>query len=578
MALIRFALMIVLPFLLSGPKVREDTIAYIDKQVHRSMRKLHLPAFAITIVEDQDILCQKATGLIDLEKNLSASTNSVFKLWSLSKVFTAIEIFRESEEGLVDLNAPLKDYLPHFNIQNEYGDIEEITIKSLLAHRSGLPRNECLRIPAGENDCGTLDRFEIATWDCLMAFPTGYRYKYSNLGYDLLGRVIEENRNQGYAQYMTSLLSDSLGMEKSTFDSQEITDSDLLVKGYEYHKGKFLPRVQMDINSVPSGNLSASTEDISKFLQMVFQGELFEDIATMDLMFEDHYSRPEDPETMGLGWKTTRLNNSELLVWHDGGPSEGIGSVIALLPDRKLGIAMMGNSTEFSGATAIQLAIKILNHILADRYEKIEKSTDTPERILVSRKDMERYEGRYLAWGTKMDVKGKNKKMRGRIGGFGLNLIPLSETNFRVTHWMDQIGLTKIFKPPMAFEKIKISFVADSIEETTNMIINLDHLNYEICPPYPDQLHLPSPMENLPGNYMLAWRLPYNEAGPFSGDLFSISMEKEILSMSGVFGPLLPRNNNQLSILCGPFAGEIMEIDAETGNIFHQNAVFIPNL
>ncbi len=294
-------------------------------------------------------------------------------------------------------------------------------------------------------------------------------------------------------------------------------------------------------------------------------------------MFEDHYSRVEDPETMGLGWKTTRLNNSELLVWHDGGPSEGIGSVIAILPDRKMGIAMMGNSTEFSGAISIQLAIQILNRILADRSESIEKSPDSPERILVSRQNMDRYEGRYLAWGTNMDVKAKNKKMKGRIGGIGLNLIPLSETNFRLTHWMDQIGLTKIFKPPVAFDKIKVYFATDSLEGKINMIIDLDQLSYEICPSYPDQLHLPNPMENLPGTYRLAWRLPFNEPCPFSGDLFSISLEKEVLSMSGVFGPLLPRNNRQLTILCGPFAGEIMEYDAGTGNIFHQNTVFIPN-
>lgn len=577
MAFFRVALLMVLPFLLEGPTNTEDTAVYIDKQVHRSMKKLHLPAFAITIVEDQEILYQKATGIIDLEKNYPASTRSVFKLWSLSKVFTAIEIFREFEEGLVDLDRPLSDFLPLFKIQNSYGEIEDITIKSLLAHRSGLPRNECLRIPAGENDCGTLDRFEIATWDCFMAFPTGYRYKYSNLGYDLLGRVIEENRHMAYAKYMTSLLRDSLGMENSTFDSEDITDSEMRVKGYEFHKGKFHPRVQMDVNSVPSGNLSGSTEDLTAFLQLVFQGKLFEDQATLGLMFEDHYSRVEDPETMGLGWKTTMLNNSELLVWHDGGPSEGIGSVIAILPGQKLGIAMMANSTEFSGAISIQLAIQILNRLLADRSENIAKPTDTPEKISVSRQDMNRYEGRYMVYGKNMGVKGKNKKMKGRIGGIGVNLIPLSDSNFRVTHWIDQIGLTRIFKPPVAIDKIKVSFAADSLEESSHMIINLDFLNYEICPSYPDQLHLPAPMNKLPGTYRLAWRLPYNEPGPFSGDLFTISLEKEVLSMSGIFGPLLPRNNGQLSILCGPFAGEIMEYDSESGNIFHQNTVFIPN-
>ena len=82
---------------------------------------------------------------------MAASTHSLFKLFSVSKVFTAIEIWKETEEGLVDLDHPLSDYLPHFGIQNDYGDLRDITIKSMLAHRSGLPRNECLRVPAGED-------------------------------------------------------------------------------------------------------------------------------------------------------------------------------------------------------------------------------------------------------------------------------------------------------------------------------------------------------------------------------------------------------------------------------------------
>ena len=66
---------------------------------------------AVTVVSGQEILYQDAKGLIDMENNIPASTQSVFKLWSLAKAFTAIEIFREVEEGLVDLEAPLK-HLP----------------------------------------------------------------------------------------------------------------------------------------------------------------------------------------------------------------------------------------------------------------------------------------------------------------------------------------------------------------------------------------------------------------------------------------------------------------------------------
>jgi len=560
----------------SGTAENSSQSEYISKEIRRMMRKYHLPALAITIVDEKDVIFQEALGLIDVENGIEASTASVFKLWSVAKVFTALEIFREVEDGLIQLDAPISAYLPEFTIRSRFPEAGPITVKSLLAHRSGLPRNECLPCNEIDKNPHILDPFERSASACYLAFPPESRYKYSNLGYDLLGRIVEQNRNEGFTAFMSSHLLDDLGMHHTSFNSMDVQNGNQLAIGYEYYKRSLYPMIQSDINSVPSGNLYSTIEDLSIFLKAALNNELFKSKHTMQQMFTDHYSREEDPETMGLGWKTTRIGDEDLMVWHDGGPGEGIGSIIALLPDQKLGIAIVANSTSFSSNRTIPLVQDILNHLLDARLDRLPPPTKNPDRIVYKHQLLSDFEGRYIAFGMVMDVKAKKRKLIGKIGGLNLNFIPVSDTEFRVTHWMDKIGLTKIIKPPVDFDKIGISFLESGSDKAEQMILNLDNISFEICPRYPVLDTLPDKWKSLPGAYQLAWRDYGNRPGHFSGDEFLFSWEDQVLNMSGVFGPLLPKEENFIRILSGPFAGETMEYFPETGHLVHQNAVFVP--
>lgn len=549
-----------------------DFTRYTDGEIKRLMKRNHLPALALTIVQEDKVIYQEAHGLIDLEKNIEARSESIFKLWSVAKVFTALEIFKEAEEGLIQLDAPISEYLPEFCIQSRYQDTDPITVRSLLAHRSGLPRNECLICEETNWEKGSLVKFEEAASACFLAYPPAYRYKYSNLNYDLLGRIIEENRGANFAEYMDEQLLKKLGMSRSTFSSGTIIDTSQVALGYEYYKRHYYPMIQSDINSVPSGNLYASIDDLSQFLISALTNELFDSIQTMEQMFVDHYSRREDPETMGLGWKMTHMNSGELMVWHDGGPGEGIGALIALLPEEKTGIAVVANSTGFASNRSIPFVKDIFEHLLK---EETPPDTLRPVKYTPEQEKLKEYEGNYIAFGSVLQVKAKKRKLKGQIGGISLSLIPISEHEYRVTHWMDKVGLTRIFQPPVDFAKIRISFL-ETDTGSISMHFNLDNTAYEICPPYPDPGTLQDRWINLVGEYRLAWRKSGSKPGQYSGDVFSISMENQVLSMSGVFGPIIPLDERYIRILSGPFAGETMEYFPETGYLVHQNAVFVP--
>ena len=94
------------------------------------MKQHHLPSVAVALIDDQDTIWQEAFGMANVEEDIPARIDTVYKLWSVAKVFTAIETMRLVEEGLVDLDAPITDYLPDFSIQSRFADSGPITVRS----------------------------------------------------------------------------------------------------------------------------------------------------------------------------------------------------------------------------------------------------------------------------------------------------------------------------------------------------------------------------------------------------------------------------------------------------------------
>ncbi|UCC62449.1 MAG: beta-lactamase family protein, partial [Anaerolineae bacterium] len=446
------------------------TVDYAEHTIHRLMKQHHLPSVAVALIDDQETIWQKAFGLANVEKDTSATTSTVYKLWSVAKVFAAIETMRLVEEGRVDLDAPITDYLPDFSIQSRFADSEPITIRSILAHRSGLPRNECHWIPYRPWDQDILEKMVASLKDCYMAYPVGHRYKYSNMGPDLLGYLVEELRGENYPHYMKENLLTPIAMENSAFLSAGIPAQGDLALGYEYYKGDYYPLEQGDITSFPSGNLYSTLEDMSAFAKFVFRGgeangrQVIKP-ETLTLMFEDQFGSQRDPQPMGLGWKTARVLRSELLVWHDGGPDDGTGSLVALLPERKLGIVLFANEISFGGPVAVSLAIEVLERMLETKYGVIPPEDKTQEPIGLDRAVLGGYVGRYIAFGQVMDVSLSGGRLKGKIQGMKLDLIPVDQTRFRVGHWLLNLGLADLLALPMDLRELEIEFlVGDETE------------------------------------------------------------------------------------------------------------------
>lgn len=552
------------------------TRIYAEYRIQQVMKQKHLPSFAVTLVDDQNIVWQETFGLANIEKNQLAEPDTVYRLWSVAKAFTAIETLRLVEDGLVDLDTPITEYIPDFALQSRFPDSEPITIRSILTHRSGLPRNGCHWIEFNPN---VLAELVASLKDCYQVYPVGYRYKYSNVGFNLLGYLIEEMRGVFFPDYLRDELFLPLGMENTTFLRSHLPAQAEVASGYEFYEGEYYLYEQGDTTNLASGNLYGTIEDMGKFMQLIFRngeanGAQLIAPETLQGMFVEQTSSARDPQTMGLGWKTNRVLGSEQLVWHDGGPSDGTGSLVAFLPERKLGVVLIANGTTFDGSISVPLAVEFLELMLETKYGPQSPLEEKHATVDVERALLENYVGKYIVFGEVMDVYLDGNQLKGRVYGFSFNLDPLSKTLFQPQHWLADIGLTSLFGAPVDLHQLKIEFMPGDEISSDYVILHLGGIGYEICPEYPDLKEILPLWDEITGDYDLVARLPFGKVGTDVLGQTNIWVEDGVLRMAGLVGPILPISETELIILSGSFAGETMMYDPGTGNIYHQNIVF----
>lgn len=553
------------------------SIEYAERRIIQLMESKHLPSVAVTLIDDQETIWQETFGTANLEENTPAESNTVYKLWSVAKVFTAIETMGLVEEGLIDLDAPITEYIPNFSIQSRFADSEPVTVRGILTHRSGLPRHGCHWMDFSPD---ALSALVASLEDCHLAYPPHYRFKYSNIGIDALGFIIEELRSTLFPVYMRENLLVPIGMDDSAFMRSQISDQRRLAPGYEYYEGEYYPYEQNDIVNMPSGNLYSTIEDMGTFVKFIFRegnanGEQITHPETLEAMYVVQATSARDPQPMGLGWKIAHVFGSERMVWHDGGPSEGTGALVAFLPERKLGVVLFANGTTFDGSVSVTLALEILELMLETKYGVLHPLEETQASAEIERATLEGYSGKYIAFGETMDVFLKGNRLKGNIQGFTFNLDPLSESVFQPSHWLADIGLAGLLGVPIDLRQLKVEFMAGDEINDEVMLINIGGISYEICSRYPDIEEVPLLWEGLIGEYNLVARLPSGVIDKKVLGSATIWIENNMLHMGGVVGPLLPISETEIIILSGPFAGETMTVNPKTGNIYHQQFAYI---
>lgn len=195
--------------------------AFLDQYVPGKLRDYQVPAAAVALVRDGQVVYQQAFGLRDLGLGQPANREDLWQVGSLSKSVTAWGVMKLVEQGKIDLDAPLQEYLDSWRLPPSEFDLSQVTVRRLLTHTAGLSITPYTGLPKGSNPPSLPEFFQLAAEDgkaLYVQYPPGSSFRYSDNDYHLLQLLIEEVSGLPFPLYMQQEILGPLGMHDSSYD------------------------------------------------------------------------------------------------------------------------------------------------------------------------------------------------------------------------------------------------------------------------------------------------------------------------------------------------------------------------
>ena len=345
----------------------EDAIARTRAVAEDAVRDGLLPGVTVGLVDGQELVWAEAFGLADLEKRSPMTRSSIFRVGSITKLFTALSVMQLVERGKLDLSRPLVEVLPEFKIQGAFP--EPIRLRHLHSHVSGLPRES----PVGSyfDGSGAGSRQALASMSSAsMVHPPGKVTKYSNIGVSLLGSAVEKGSGQGYAEYVTRNLLEPLGMRTACFERRAVS-RDAMATGYmQAGESGWTRAPEFELATTAAGNLYAGIEDLARLARLLHAGGELDGkriIAEDSLREMSHVQFPEIGGRFGIGFVVGDRGGERSL--EHSGAVYGFTTSFVCLPDRKLTAIVLTNGDVCMGPVR-RITRTLINAILAEKTGK----------------------------------------------------------------------------------------------------------------------------------------------------------------------------------------------------------------
>lgn len=231
---------------------------------------------SLAMIQNGEVIYRSTYGLADLEEEDPVDEQTIFHWASITKTFTGIAVMQLRDRGLLSLDDPATKYIPELRkVHNEYGSMDEITIRHLMSHSAGF-RNPTW--PWGGDK--QWHPHEPQHWEQLVAmfpyteikFEPGSEWSYSNPGIILLGRIIELLTKDDYEYYVEKNILQPLQMNRSYFDKTPYHLVDDLAQSYFLQDDSTYKKARFDLNTgitVSNGGLSAPIPDMVKYLNFL---------------------------------------------------------------------------------------------------------------------------------------------------------------------------------------------------------------------------------------------------------------------------------------------------------------------
>lgn len=370
-------------------EVREALVK-LDIWLEGQRLKNDLPGFSVGVVHDQELIWSKGYGYADVTNKIPATDQTLYRVASITKTFTATAVMQLVEQGKLSLEDPVAKHLAWFT-PKDADPAQPIRVWHLLSHTAGLVRE-----PPGTDwdELRYSDEAAIkaSTAETPLSLPTQTRLKYSNYGFTVAGELVTQVSGVSYAQYLQNRILQPLGMTNSLLLGGTETASGLAVP-----YGRRLPGrargVEAQLNRrgvLSAGGLVSNVRDLAKWASFQFNesDDFRGPVLTGRSLREMHRPRflvADWSQGWGIGWRLTR-GEKRATIDH-GGSLPGYKSILLIEPAMKVAVILLFNADDGPRALAIG-ALKIV----AGPIGRATAPADTPG---VPAADLARLEGLY---------------------------------------------------------------------------------------------------------------------------------------------------------------------------------------
>ncbi len=455
----------------------------LDAHIARMLSEWRSPGCALAVVKDGEVLVSRGFGYRDLENKMPVDEETVFAIGSTSKAFAAVTAAILVDQGLLEWDAPLRRYLPGFDLWDAFA-AERMTLRDLLCHRSGLPRHD------GVWYGSAFSRQELVENLRYLQPSADFRttFQYQNLMFTAAGYLVEKVTGQSWESFTKQFILDPLGMERTSLDVEGIRGCTNAAHGYALNDAghKLFPYRRLD-NIAPAGGVNSCLADLVKWIQIHLNGGSYagfkivspENLAqthTPTTFIEDAYGRvlslfPEiGSESYALGWFVHDYRGHRLL--RHGGHIDGFSTQISFMPEINTGVIVLSNigGSSFMFAPTflvydLLLGLPVLNwteRIQAEEAKAKKASADAVGWYQKRRKKKSRpahplseYAGIYAhpAYGS-IEIKLENEKL---IAVYNQQQVALSHYQFEVFEW--NIGRVNNVPMKLQFREDRLGYV-----------------------------------------------------------------------------------------------------------------------
>jgi len=342
-----------------APGTADTTLEGFDTFAEATLKDWTVPGAAVVVVKDGEVVLSRGYGLRDVAQGLEVTPRTIFAIGSSTKAFTTMTLALLVDEGTLDWDTPIRQYLPTFTLYDTFATAR-MTARDLVTHRSGLPRHDLMwyNTPFSRKD--VFDRLQYLRPN--KDFRTTWQYQ--NLMYMTAGYLVEALTSRSWEEFVIERIFQPLGMERSNL-SVDVSrqSSDIALPYKEKDEDGDGPGAPEEISFRnldtvgPAGSINSSVEDMARWLLLHLEGGKhgdrqivsehgIEQMHTPQMVMMDGIGiptrYPEAPQaSYGMGWFVQPYRGHNLI--HHGGNVDGFSALVSFLPREKMGVVVLTN-------------------------------------------------------------------------------------------------------------------------------------------------------------------------------------------------------------------------------------------